>query len=133
LIVNRAVALVAATIVSLILFAPERSLGQQGGVYTQQQAAQGESTYNSYCSGCHGQNLEGADGPTLTGASFLANYPTAADLYAFISKQMPGDNPGSLKPDEYLNVLAFLLEKNGFPAGSTPLDPSKLSQISLKK
>ena len=31
------------------------------------------------------------------------------------------DGPGSLSPDQYADVLAFMLEKNKFPAGKTEL------------
>ena len=130
---NRNVALIAAVMLSLVLLAPARSLGQQSGAYTAQQATQGQTVYSASCAGCHGQNLEGTAAPGLTGANFLGNYSTANDLYGFIAKEMPADNPGSLKPADYLNIVAFIMQKNGFPAGSTALDASKLSGVSLKK
>ena len=34
---------------------------------------------------------------------------------------MPKNDPGTLAPDDYLAVMAFLLERNGMPAGKRPL------------
>ena len=57
----------------------------------------------------------------------------AFDLHDVISKEMPLTNPGSLKPAESIALVAFVLSKNGFPAGTTALDASKLKGISLKR
>ena len=35
---------------------------------------------------------------------------------------MPAGNPGSLSHDQYAQVMAFILSKNGYPAGATALD-----------
>jgi len=44
---------------------------------------------------------------------------------------MPGDAPGSLKPAEVADVIAFMLSKGGFPAGQTelPNDAAALKQL----
>jgi hypothetical protein len=34
---------------------------------------------------------------------------------------MPEDNPGSLKPQEYGDVIAFFLSLNAFPTGDADL------------
>ena len=56
---------------------------------------------------------------------------TADDL-AYVLNQMPLTAPGSLKPNEYLALLTFILSKNGYRAGNTPLDGSKLKSITIK-
>jgi hypothetical protein len=58
---------------------------------------------------------------------------TAADLYEFISTQMPADAPGTRTASEYLQVMAFLLSKNGYQPGDTPLpsEPAELATMSL--
>jgi hypothetical protein len=48
-----------------------------------------------------------------------------------ISTQMPVNNPGSLSKNQYTQVLAFILAKNGYPAGSVPLDAAHLDQVAL--
>ncbi len=113
---------------------PQRSLGaDKPAAYTAAQATQGAAVFSSSCAGCHGQNLEGVAAPPLAGATFMHNWQgkTADDLFYIISHDMPQDNPGSLKPAEYVAVLAFILQKNGYPAGSAPLDPANLKQISI--
>ena len=34
---------------------------------------------------------------------------------------MPEDNPGSLQPQEYADILAYFLSINGYPAGQAEL------------
>lgn len=105
--------------------------------YTAAQAEAGEKTYQANCASCHGQNLEGNIGPALAGPKFAAEARfqglTADFLLEFMSSQMPQTNPGSLSATQYLDLLAFILQRNGFAAGDTALanDQSKLSKVSL--
>lgn len=104
------------------------------GAYTTAQAASGATIYAAHCSQCHGVNLEGQSGPALVGAVFkkyIGNTGTTASLYDFIRRQMPADKPGSLSQQNYLDVTAYLLSRNGYPAGSTALSPSTLSNAKL--
>jgi alcohol dehydrogenase (cytochrome c) len=81
------------------------SAAAPAGGYTAAQAAQGASVDAANCSACHAENLAGGAGPTLIGTAFKksidANYHTAAELYDFISKQMPLSAPGSLSHQNY--------------------------------
>ena len=93
------------------------------GWYTPDQAAHGHIIFNSYCAECHRPDLTGAMGPALIGTAFLGawlNKPLG-DLYEFEHSKMPANNPGSVPEDKLWTITAYLLEKNGFPAGSTPL------------
>jgi PQQ-dependent dehydrogenase (methanol/ethanol family) len=56
---------------------------------------------------------------------------TAAQLYDFISRQMPQNNPASLSRQQYLDVTAYVLSRNGFPSGTTPLSIGSLSQVRM--
>ncbi|HMD48892.1 MAG TPA: cytochrome c, partial [Bryobacteraceae bacterium] len=54
------------------------------GVYTQDQAKQGEAVYSESCSSCHGTSLIGQDAaPALAGGDFLSNWNglTVGDLF----------------------------------------------------
>ena len=79
--------------------------------------------YGSVCSSCHGAKLQGVAGPAVAGKEFLAsvasNKWTYADFRNLVVQQMPLNNPGSLTPKQYADVLAYLLAANCFPAGST--------------
>jgi hypothetical protein len=43
------------------------------------------------------------------------------DFYKVIVETMPEENPGELDPQQYIDVVTFLLSLNGFPAGDTEL------------
>jgi hypothetical protein len=60
---------------------------------------------------------------------------TGASLLGVISQSMPKSTPGSLTAAQYASVTAFILSRNGFLPGSTPLtaaDPH-LQSLSLSK
>ncbi len=120
--------------VTALFSMPRTSLGaDKPAVYTAAQGTQGATIFSNSCAGCHGANLEGIAGPPLAGAGFMRTWQgkSADDLFYIISHDMPADNPASLKQDEYVAVLAFILQKNGYPAGSAALDPTKLKGISI--
>jgi alcohol dehydrogenase (cytochrome c) len=106
---------------------------QSPGTYTGAQARYGASVYTQKCSVCHGANLQGETGTALTGPTFSQAYGagTAAQLYDFISRQMPLDAPGSLTQQQYLDVTAYILSKNGLPAGAAALSVASLDQVRL--
>jgi mono/diheme cytochrome c family protein len=108
------------------------------GVYTAAQAEQGQALYTKQCAVCHGATLQGSgQNPPLTGDAFLKNWngQTLADLYGMIQATMPATNPGSLTPDETAQVIAFILNSNKFPAGTTELanTPDSLKAIHIDK
>lgn len=114
-------------------FMPKTSSAQSAGVYTVAQAAAGSALYAANCSQCHGQSLEGISGPPLAGKAFTDkwNGHTADDLYYIMSTQMPLNAPGSLKPDEYLELVAYVLQQNKYPAGSTALTAATLKNVKI--
>jgi alcohol dehydrogenase (cytochrome c) len=102
--------------------------------YTTAQARSGATIYSASCQQCHGVNLQGQSAPALTGQTFrnyVGKAGTAASLFDFISRQMPADHPGSLTQQQYLDVTAFILSRNGYPAGRDPLTKANLAQVQL--
>jgi cytochrome c553 len=99
--------------------------GVWSGVFTAQQAARGKSSYDGVCARCHGVQLTGgADGgPTLTGGTFLGRWSndTLASLFVKIRDTMPRNTPGTISEDVKVEILAYLLQQNGFPAGTSEL------------
>ena len=95
--------------------------------YTAEQAAAGATDFARSCASCHGAALQGGAGPALAGAGFLASWSsrTIADLDSFEHAQMPLTAPGSLTNEQYTQITAFILQKNGFPAGGRSLDPAE--------
>ena len=101
------------------------------GVYTAEQAARGEAVYTRACSSCHeGQD---ADGPVLRGKVFLDRWrgDTLEPLYAFIRTNMPGNDPGSLEASAYVDLVAFIVESNGLPAGNKELGADAIATTAL--
>lgn len=101
------------------------------GVYTHAQAERGEAVYSTSCIGCHeGQD---ADGPELRGKVFLDRWreDTLESLFTFIKTTMPGNAPGSLDDRAYADIIAFVLEANGLPAGTRELSPDVVGSIQL--
>ena len=95
------------------------------GYYTKSQADAGKDVFQRVCAMCHGDRLQGGAGPALAGKQFLSvskfQEVTAAYFYHFMSTHMPQTNPGSLTKTQYLNIMAYFLETNGYAAGSDPL------------
>jgi mono/diheme cytochrome c family protein len=96
------------------------------------QGSSGAGVYASVCATCHGDRMEGLDGPALAGArSVVLDYRTAGGLYEYIATYMPEDVPGSLSERQYLDVVAFLLHANrAHPGGD--LGRADLDSISLR-
>jgi len=107
------------------------------GVYTAEQAKRGEEFYPDGCSRCHGDELEGDESPALASEEFLRDWKglTLGDLFMRVKNAMPGDNPGTLKPTEIADVLAYVLSRNKVPAGKTPMSTniSALKQITIDR
>ena len=119
----------------LLPFTASGALAAGTGDYTSAQSVAGQKIFNHSCSTCHGADLQGQAGPALAGPAFAKSLQfskmSASQLYGFISKQMPANDPGSLTKNQYLRVLAYILSKNGYPSGQTPLSKSTLSQVNL--
>jgi mono/diheme cytochrome c family protein len=104
------------------------------GYYTQQQADDGKIKFNNHCATCHRPNLKGGLGPALIGDPFVEKWTDqpVSGLYDYIHSAMPQTAPGSLPPDQLNPIVAFILSKNGFPAGDTELSQDTTS-ADLKK
>jgi quinoprotein glucose dehydrogenase len=94
------------------------------GVYTKEQAARGKELYAAECLACHGESLEGT-GPAnpLVGPVFTANWD-GVSMGAMVDRtktSMPMSKPGSLSRQQIVDVLAFVLSENKFPAGEAEL------------
>ena len=97
--------------------------------YTVAQAARGQTVFRTVCSSCHTP-------AQFAGPSFLAAWDggTAYELFQTLRSEMPLDNPGGLPREQYLEVVAYLFQLNGFPAGSRdlPADSAELRHIRIQ-
>lgn len=117
----------------LILPVQEQTRAQAPrGVYTQSQAADGRTAYQTNCAACHAADLGGGfESPQLAGSNFLRQWgsKTVGDLIKRIQTTMPPANPNSLGQDTYVNIAAFILESNGASVGAEPLLASAQASI----
>ena len=99
------------------------------GVFTAGQASRGQARFEQVCTSCHGIN-------DFTGARFRLIWVgrTVGDFFQVMSTLMPESNPGSLRPEEYANIVSYILRENGYPAGEEDLaaDQSILGSIHIE-
>jgi mono/diheme cytochrome c family protein len=90
----------------------------RAGVYTAAQAERGRMTYAGLCRSCHTP-------ASHTGVTFEKWWKgrTLGDLFGFMTAQMPKNDPGSLSPEQYTEVIAYLLKMNAMPVGKSELLP----------
>jgi len=99
------------------------------GPFTDQQANDGKTKFNNQCATCHRPNLEGGQGPALTGDAFKQKWAgkPVAELRDYIHKTMPPTAPGSLTDDQLDPITAYILSKNGVEPGDAPLSAGSAS------
>ena len=97
------------------------------GIFTEEQARRGRATYQKNCAVCHGGNLisRDNDASTLSGPEFELNWhgKTVGQRFEQIRESMPLSAPGSLGDQDYLDILAYVFQYNGYPAGQQELKP----------
>src|SRR5215467_10635461 len=110
------------------------------GVYSEAQAKRGQTAFLEKCASCHGQNLEGTngsavevDGSPLVGTSFIENWreDDLGELFKFIQTSMPREAAATASDAEKLDILAFILQRNEFPAGTSDLTADSVGKIML--
>lgn len=108
------------------------------GRFTSEQAARGSSLYAERCARCHGRGLDDGTAPPLAGPEFARTWGVSGrsldDLFYIVRTTMPEGEAGSLTEGEYLSLLAYLLERNGYSAGANELtaDEAVLRSIPLR-
>jgi len=85
--------------------------------YTAQQARAGQVAYGQNCAECHLESLGGAsEAPELAGQNFLSYWNgRPVDELIEVVMTMPPDTPGTLNRTVYASIVAYLLQRNGFP------------------
>lgn len=102
-------------------------------VFTAEQALLGAEVYRQNCQMCHHAGLQGDSfAATLAGSFFINRWAErpVLQLATFLKTQMPYGAGGSLSDEAYAQVIAFILDFNGYPAGETefPLDLAELPE-----
>jgi|SRR5215467_5569289 len=129
----------------VFLVYPTLSSGVRGGqstpevsVYSEEQAVRGRGLYAEHCASCHGVELEGGSSMPLSGVTFEERWAdekhSVDDLFYIVRTLMPYGTPATLSKQEYIDIVAYLLMMNGYPAGAQalPLDPKLLAGITIR-
>jgi|SRR6516162_872570 cytochrome c len=105
---------------------------------SEEQAHKGHDLYEVHCASCHGAALEGQGSLPLSGATFRTRWAddrhSVDDLFCIIRTLMPYGQPATLSKQEYIDITAYILTVNGYPAGGQPLplDSRILKQITIR-
>lgn len=93
-------------------------------LYAVAQATRGKTGYEDHCALCHGPDLTGRAGPALKGRHFAPDSGKfkVKDIFTIVHKNMPAMAPGSLPKETYVEIMAYLLQQNGYPDGKKPLN-----------
>jgi cytochrome c len=107
------------------------------------QIDQGKALYFDKCAPCHGDAGQGVPdkGPPVVGKDAFpldpregakrdVKFHTAADVFAWATKNMPKNAPASLTTEQYLAIFAFDLTANGVKLAK-PLDGAAAQAIVL--
>ena len=111
--------------ISAVTQEPARTVND--AVYSSEQAARGRKIFESKCSLCH-------EAERFKEVTFLNGWkgePLSA-LFETIGATMPADNPGGLQPQDYADVVALILELNGYPAGPSEVAATKAAIASIR-
>jgi hypothetical protein len=104
------------------------------GVYSKVQADGAKAQFDKICADCHpfseAEKKKPKDVP-LGGDTFFENWTgrSLKELTTTIALTMPNDGSAVVSEEEAQNLVAFILQKNGFPAGSKPLDKGAQSAV----
>jgi len=128
--------LVALNAAALLLLATAFAAAQQyslrDGVYTSEQAERGKAQFEERCRPCHGDLRSNTGVRELAGDTFMADWSglTLGDLLDRV-RSMPPSQPRSLDDESYVNLVAFLLQGNGFPSGDRQLRAALAANIAM--
>ena len=113
--------------------------------------AMGKKVYETTCSACHGEDLQGVTGlpnmpsgqalrliggrgtlttknPVMTVESY---WPYATTLFDYVRRAMPFQAPGSLTADEVYSVSAYILAEANIIDKTTVLDAQSLPSVQM--
>ena len=107
------------------------------GVYTKAQADGAKAQFEKVCAECHAFTVAAKkkekDLP-LGDEPFTKNWDgkPLGELVSLIVLTMPNDGSAVVSETEAVDLVAYVLQQNGFPAGSTPLTKESAADVVLR-
>ena len=104
------------------------------GVYTAAQADRGRMAFENHCSECHHADLSGGEGPALIGSTFMVKWEmqSVERLFHKIRDTMPETSSSEVSEADKLDIVAYILQQNGYPAGNVELTETNGALSSLR-
>lgn len=110
----------------------------QRSLVSSEQVKRGREIYKAECAICHRDDLNGRKsdgGPALRGPEFISRWRglSVSALVDPAQELMPSAHPGKLGRQAYVDVIAYVLERNGAPVGSSdlPVDAAALKELTI--
>lgn len=107
---------------------PTQAKTTKDKVYSKEQAARGAAFFNKTCAPCHDPEKKTADktpGPPLVGPTsvFVENWKDHAlgEIFTTILTTMPNDGSVVLTESDTVDLVAHILQVNGYPDGPDAL------------
>ena len=96
------------------------------GIYSKKQADAAKAQYDKICADCHPFAAADKNKPSnvaLGGEEFFENWEgrPVGELISTIALTMPNDGSAVVSDAEAANLVAYILQRNGAPAGAAPL------------
>jgi alcohol dehydrogenase (cytochrome c) len=131
----RAKAILGAWIVFSATVHASESQTEPDGLYTVAQAERGRAFYRDACAACHGADLTDGSAAPLAGPRFAQRWnpgksvsdffgwgsSSVDDLFFIIRTTMPPASIGALSPEQHLDIVAYILQRNGYRPGERAL------------
>jgi cytochrome c5 len=107
------------------------------GVYTKAQADGAKAQFDKICAECHAFTVAAKKKPKdlpLGDEPFITSWDgrTLGELVTTIVTTMPNDGSAAVSDDEAVNLVAYILQQNGYPAGERALTKAGASEVVLR-
>ena len=117
------------------------------GFYTLEQAKRGHLLFNTHCLACHSYDTASAERAVELGRGFWLGerrvamnlggrrahlFPTVYHFYRRIRDSMPAWGADSVGINDKVDIVAFLLQQNGFSSGKFPLSSDVVAMKTMR-
>jgi cytochrome c5 len=104
------------------------------GVYTKAQADGAKAQFDKICADCHSFTVatkKNAKDKPLGDDPFFEEWTgrPLSELVSLIHLTMPDDGSADVSEEEATNLVAYILQQNGFAPGSVPLSKESLTAV----
>ena len=104
------------------------------GVYSKEQADGAKAQFEKLCANCHAFTVAEKKKPKdlpLGDEPFFETWTgrPLSEMISIIALTMPNDGSALVTDQEAVDLVAYILQRNGFPTGSKPLSKDTASAV----